>query len=259
MTGQLIAIPAANILPAAQINCTFTNAGNAPTISLQKALAASGRLAAADQFSLSATGTGAPAAVTTTGAGAAITSAALSFTGTVNAAYALNEAMAAGSVSLIGGYSKTIVCSNGNPTGTNVATITSLPISFTAKGGDAVSCTITNNGTPTPSLSITKSYSTSTTPVVLGQVITYSYVVSNIGNVAMQNVKVSDLHGTPAVLVPIGAIGIKNETLTTPGPLGAAASPDGTANDGIWTTLAPGAAVTFTYVYTVTQAEIDRG
>lgn len=259
LTGQLIAIPAANILPAAQINCTFTNAGNAPTISLQKALAASGRLAAADQFSLSVTGTGAPAAVTTTGAGAAITSAALSFTGTVNAAYALNEAMAAGSASLIGGYSKTIVCSNGNPTGTNVATITSLPISFTAKGGDAVSCTITNNGTPTPSLSITKSYSTSTTPVVLGQVITYSYVVSNIGNVAMQNVKVSDLHGTPAVLVPIGAIGIKNETLTTPGPLGAAASPDGTANDGIWTTLAPGAAVTFTYVYTVTQAEIDRG
>lgn len=259
LTGQLIAIPAANILPAAQINCTFTNAGNAPKISLQKALAASGRLAAADQFSLSATGTGAPAAVTTTGAAAAITSAALSFTGTTNAAYSLNEAMAAGSSSLITAYSKTVVCSNGNTVGTDVASITALPISFTAKGGDAISCTITNNGTPTPNLSIAKSFSTSTVPVVLGQAVTYSYVVSNIGNVPMQNVKISDLHGTPAALVPIGTTGIKNETLTTPGPLGAAASPDGTANDGIWSTLAPGASVTFTWTNNVSQAEIDHG
>ena len=259
LTGLLIAIPAANILPAAQINCTFTNAGNAPKISLQKALAASGRLAAADQFSLSATGTGAPAAVTTTGAGAAITSATLSFTATNNAAYVLNEAMAAGSASLITAYSKTVACSNGNGVGTNVASITALPISFTAKGGDVISCTITNNGTPTPNLSITKNFSTSVTPVILGQAITYSYVVTNTGNVPMQNVKVSDLHGTPAVLVPTGGTGIKNETLSTPGPLGAAASPDGTPNDGIWGTLAPGASVTFTWTNAVTQAEIDHG
>ena len=259
LTGLLIAIPAANILPAAQINCIFTNAGNAPKISLQKALAVSGRLAAADQFSLSATGTGAPAAVTTTGAGAAITSAALSFTATTNAAYVLNEAMAAGSASLITAYSKTIVCSNANGVGTNVASITALPIGFTAKGGDVISCTISNNGTPTPNLSITKNFSTSVTPVILGQAITYSYVVTNTGNVPMQNVRVSDLHGTPAVLVPTGGTGIKNETLSTPGPLGAAASPDGTPNDGIWGTLAPGASVTFTWTNAVTQAEIDHG
>ena len=259
LTGLLIAIPAANVLPAAQINCVFTNAGKAPTISLQKALAASGRLAAADQFSLSATGTGAPGAVVTTGTAAAVTSAALSFTGTTNSAYTLNEAMAAGSTSLITAYSKTVVCSNGNAVGTNVASINALPIAFTAKGGDAISCTITNNGTPTPNLSISKTFSTSTTPVVLGQAITYSYVVTNIGNVPVQNVKISDLHGTPAVLVPTGGTGVKNETLTTAGPLGAGASPDTTANDGIWTTLAPGATVTFTYAHVVTQAEIDNG
>jgi hypothetical protein len=44
-----------------------------------------------------------------------------------------------------------------------------------------------------------------------------------------------------------------------PGPLGAGASPDTTANDGIWSTLAPGATVTFTWAHTVTQAEIDHG
>jgi hypothetical protein len=259
LTGLLIAIPAANILPAAQINCTFTNAGKAPTISLQKALAGSGRLVAADQFSLVATGPGAPAAVTTTGTVAAITSAPMSFTGTTNSAYTLNEAMAAGSGSLITAYSKTIVCSNANPVGTNVASINTLPIAFTAKGGDAISCTITNNGTPTPGLVLSKSTTPPVSSVVLGQVITYSYAVTNSGNVPMQNVKISDLHGTPAVLVPTGGTGIKAESLTTPGPLGVAASPDSAANDGIWTTLAPGATVTFNYIYTVTQADIDNG
>ena len=259
LTGLLIAIPAANILPAAQINCIFTNAGKAPTISLQKALTPAGRLAAADQFSLSATGTGAPAAVTTSGTVGAITSAPLGFTGTTNSAYTLNEAMAAGSASLITAYSKTIVCSNANPVGTNVASINSLPIAFTAKGGDAISCTITNNGTPTSNLVLAKGYTTSTTPVALGQSITYSYTVSNTGNVPMQNVKVNDLHGSPAVVVPTGGAGITAEALTTAGPLGAGASPDSTTNDGIWTTLAPGATVTFTYAYTVTQADIDRG
>ena len=259
LTGLLIAIPAANIMPAAQINCTFTNAGKAPTISLQKALTPAGRLAATDQYSLSATGTGAPAAVTTTGTVAAVTSAPLSFTGTTNSAYTLNEAMAAGSTSLITAYSKTIVCSNANAAGTNVASITTLPISFTALGGDAISCTITNNGTPTPNLVIAKSYATSATPVVLGQSVTYSYKVTNIGNVPMQNVQIKDLHGTPAVIVPTGGTGVTAESLTTAGPLGVGASPDTTANDGIWTTLAPGATVTFTYAYTVTQADIDNG
>ncbi|MDE2384302.1 MAG: DUF11 domain-containing protein [Alphaproteobacteria bacterium] len=259
LTGLLLAIPAANVLPAAQITCTFTNAGNAPKISLQKALAGTGRLAAADQFSLTATGTGAPAAVTTTGTGAAITSSAMNFTGTAGASYTLNEAMAAGSASLITGYSKTVACSNANPSGSNVSGLTTVPISFTAQAADSISCVITNNGTPTPNLAIVKSYSTSPSPVVVGQTITYTYVVTNMGNVAMTNVQVKDMHGSPATQIAVGGSGIKGETLTTPGPLGAAASPDTTANDGIWSTLAPGATVTFTYTHTVTQAEIDHG
>ena len=259
LTGQLLAIPAANVLPAAQITCTFTNAGNAPTIGFQKALAASGRLAAADQFKLTATGTGAPAALTTTGTLAAITTAPISFTATANTAYSLTEAMGAGSASLITAYAQTVACTNSNGTGTNVTGLITVPINFTPQAGDVISCTITNNGTPTPQLAIVKTYSTATTPVVLGQIITYTYAVTNTGNVTVTNVRVKDMHGTPAVQVALGAGGVTSETLTIPGPLGAAASPDTTANDGIWSTLAPGATVKFTYTHTVTQAEIDHG
>jgi hypothetical protein len=257
--GNVLTVPAANILPAAQINCVFTNTGNAPTISLQKALAASGRLAAADQFRLQATGTGAPAAVTTTGTGAAITSAAMSFTGTANTAYSLTETMAPGSSSLLIGYVQSVVCTNTNVVGTNVSTLTTIPINFTARAGDAISCTITNNGTATPGLSVTKTYVAAPTPVALNQTVTYTYTVANTGNVAITNVRVTDMHGTPAVQIPWGAGGITGDTLSIPGPLGAAASPDTTANDGTWSTLAPGATVTFTYTHTVTVAEMNQG
>jgi Domain of unknown function DUF11 len=259
LTGQLLNIPAANVLPAAQIVCTFTNAGNAPKISLQKALAASGRLAAADQFKLTATGTGAPAAINTTGTAAAITSAPISFTATANTSYSLTEAMSAGSASLLTGYAQTVTCTNNNATGTAVSGLNTVPINFTIQAADDVSCVITNNGTPTPLLVINKTFTTATSPVVVGQIVTYTYTVANTGNVAVTNVKVTDLHGTPSVLISGGAGAITNDTLTVPGPLGAGASPDTTANDGIWTTLAPGATVQFKYTHTVTQAEIDHG
>jgi hypothetical protein len=259
LTGLLLTIPAVNVLPAAQITCTFTNTGAAPKIRLQKALAGTGRIVAADQFRLAVTGTGAPAAVNTTGAGAAVTSAAISFTATANSAYSLTETMAAGSTSLLTAYAQVVSCTNGNATGTSVSALNSLPINFTIQAADDVNCTITNNGTPTPLLVINKSYSTASTPVVVGQTVTYTYTIANTGNIVINNVQISDMHGTPAVLVPTGGAGIKSETLTVPGPLGAGASPDTTANNGIWSTLAPGATIQFTYIHTVTQAEIDNG
>ena len=41
----------------------------------------------------------------------------------------------------------------------------------------------------------------------LGDVVTYTYTVSNTGNVSMTAVSVNDMHGTPAVAVPLGAGG----------------------------------------------------
>ena len=134
-----------------------------------------------------------------------------------------------------------------------------IPINFTIQAADDVNCTITNNGAATPLLVLNKTYSTASTPVVLGQIVTYTYTIANTGNVVINNVQISDMHGTPAALVPTGGAGITSETLTVPGPLGAGASPDSTSNNGIWSTLAPGASIQFNYVHTVTQAEIDNG
>jgi uncharacterized repeat protein (TIGR01451 family) len=118
----------------------------------------------------------------------------------------------------------------------------------------------------TPVMTIDKSYvltdTVGMTPVRadLNETITYTYLVTNAGNVPIFNVSIADIHGTPGVLVPNGAGGITSEVLSTAGPYGAGAStPDATANNGIWSTLAPGASVTFTYTHTVTQAEIDNG
>ena len=75
----------------------------------------------------------------------------------------------------------------------------------------------------------------------------------------MTNVSVKDLHGSPAIQVSLGAGGITSETLTVAGPSGAGASPDTTPNDGVWSTLAPGATVKFTFTYNVMQGDVDHG
>ncbi len=105
---------------------------------------------------------------------------------------------------------------------------------------------------PAPKLSVAKT-SNPSTGVTAGQVVTYSYAVTNTGNVTVTSIKLTDSHNA-AGPVPLPA----NETLTNPGPEGAAASSDdSTANNGIWGALAPGATVTFTGTYTVQQADMD--
>jgi uncharacterized repeat protein (TIGR01451 family) len=155
--GNAIAITAA-ATATNPITCTYANAPKAPTISLQKAMGGVGRIAATDQFRLAITGTGAPPAADTTGAGAAIISAALSFTATSASPYVLNETMAAGSVSLLTQYAQVVACANSLSVvngGTDVSTLTSLPINVTPHNGDNISCTITN--TPKlPTVQLTK-------------------------------------------------------------------------------------------------------
>ena len=104
--------------------------------------------------------------------------------------------------------------------------------------------------TQSPSLSITKN-ADDTTDVVAGQTITYTYVVTNTGNITIDGIAVSDLHGgSGPAPVPLG------ETLATDAsPSGD--SSDATANNGVWSTLAPGDSVTFSSTYVVTQADID--
>ncbi len=154
--------------------------------------------------------------------------------------------------------------------GVGIANGVTNTASATGKSPAAATITAPNSSASTtiissPLLSTVKSFVLTDTSGLtpgkadLNEIVTYTYTVTNIGNVPMTNVSVSDLHGTPATVVPVGAGGITTETLIVPGPYGAAASTDATANDGVWSTLAPGASITFTWVHTVTQAEVDHG
>ena len=82
-----------------------------------------------------------------------------------------------------------------------------------------------------PAMTMVKTAS-DTTDVLVGDVITYTYAVTNIGNVTMSGVSVSDMHSGSGSLSAI-----------TPASV----------------TLAPGASQDFTATYTVTQDDIDAG
>ncbi len=100
-----------------------------------------------------------------------------------------------------------------------------------------------------PTLAVGKT-ADDTTDVVVGQVITYTYVVSNTGNQTITNVLLSELHGGSGP-PPVPS----NETLTTDNPpLGDSTD---AVIDGVWDTIAPGDIVTFTGTYTVTQSDVD--
>jgi uncharacterized repeat protein (TIGR01451 family) len=153
---------------------------------------------------------------------------------------------------------------------------------ITVAGGNAVENSATATGTPAtgtlgtvtpstaevaipaaPKLAIVKNRTITTDNGSLGvadvgDVITYTYVVTNTGNVTITSLSIADVH--EGALLPTPPNG---ETLTSDGPLASATpsqvSTDAIANNGNWSTIRPGATVTFTYVHTVTQAEVDAG
>jgi len=102
---------------------------------------------------------------------------------------------------------------------------------------------------PMPVLTLTK-VADDDTLVTAGQVITYTYVATNTGNVPINNVTISDSHnGSGPTPVP------GNETLTDNGTPGD--STNTVANDGTINVLAPQDVATYTATYTVTQTDVD--
>jgi uncharacterized repeat protein (TIGR01451 family) len=154
---------------------------------------------------------------------------------------------------------------------------------ITVAGGDAVENSATATGTPSganplgpvtpssaevaipanPRLAIDKvavitTDNGSAGVADVGDIITYTYTVENTGNVAIGDLTINDVHELVALVNEPSA-----ETLTSDGPLATATpavtSSDATADNALWTTIQPGAIVTFTYVHTVTQTEVDNG
>ena len=127
---------------------------------------------------------------------------------------------------------------------------------FHNEPGSDTSGTATGNDTPTTvgipestQLSISKMADDDTERAV-NDVVTYTYAITNTGNVSITDVTVSDLHnGSGPPPIPAG------ETLATDAvPFGDSTD---AASNGSWDTLAPGDIVNFTGTYIVTQTDVD--
>ncbi|MEM7215820.1 MAG: hypothetical protein AAF423_09775 [Pseudomonadota bacterium] len=84
-----------------------------------------------------------------------------------------------------------------------------------------------------------------------GETITYTYTVTNSGNVTLSNVAIQDTH-EGVLLSPAPA----GEAIVSEGPN--QPSLIGTPNDGLIDLLDVGAVATFTITLTVTQEEVDN-
>ena len=105
--------------------------------------------------------------------------------------------------------------------------------------------TATVTATQSPALTITKSAAPTSVSAV-GQTVTYTFAVTNTGNVDLSGVHVTDTQQPPAGGL---ASGPTCQSLS---------SPTGTCS-GSSTSLAPGQVATFTATYIVTQADLDHG
>jgi uncharacterized repeat protein (TIGR01451 family) len=111
------------------------------------------------------------------------------------------------------------------------------------------STTVTTTITRTPQLTTLKTASTAG-PVPAGTVITYTYKVTNSGNVTMSNVVVSDSHNGTGTFV-----GPDSEVVFT--DVAPALDSTDAAFNASWDSLAPGDTIKFTATYTVTQHDVD--
>jgi uncharacterized repeat protein (TIGR01451 family) len=198
---------------------------------------------------IAGTGTlGAFTLVSTTNIATAGSTLAVNESGTFTAVYTL---------SAVDAYRAAGIPLSGTPV-QNSATASGSPVSGTLA---AVTPSVAKTTIPAnPKLSIAKTRVFTTDNGTLGSadvgdVITYTYVVQNTGNVTITSLSINDIHeGVALSGQPAG------ETLTSDGPLApGTVSSDSVSNNAVYSTIRPGATVTFTYVHTVTQAEVDAG
>jgi uncharacterized repeat protein (TIGR01451 family) len=141
-------------------------------------------------------------------------------------------------------YVSTQVDLDGSGNYADIASVSSTQT--TSLSSNIVATSITRN----PNLNIVKTASPPG-PVAINDLITYNYDVTNTGNVTLYSISISDIHNGFGVL-PVA----DGETLITDvAPTGD--STHATANNKLWTKLAPSDKVRLSAQYSVTQTDID--
>ena len=175
------------------VSCTFTETPF-PHLQLVKALAASGRQFAGDQFTVQIVQDGTVVATaTTTGTGAAVANGS---TGQVQLAagetFTLGEAAAG--TTLLDQYTAVMACTNVSGSSTVLPTVPGGGV--TPQMGDVITCTITNSKRgPNAALTIVKTSALVSDPVngasnpkaIPGAIVRYSFAVQNSGPTAVDN------------------------------------------------------------------------
>ena len=240
LAGNVLTIPAANVVAGADFTCTFSNR-KIPAVKLQKITTggfggpftfASTNLASTPAgITTTATSTAAPAspvAINVSTIGTAVT-----ITETVASGYFISAASCTDANSGITGNTGAI--------GTLAGNTLTIPAANVVDGAD-FTCVFTNTLSQ-PQLSITKT-ADDDTEVAAGQTITYTYVVTNTGNVPISGITLSDEHkGVVGALTPA----FSSFTTNT-----------GSTNSGnTITVLQPGDVAVYTATYTVTQTDVD--
>ncbi len=234
-----VAFNAAATAAGSNITCTFTNT-KLPTVTLTKI--SNGGVGG---FTFTGDNGWASQTITTVTSGTGVTGATQTLTA-ASTITTITEAIP--STFLLASATCTGIGSGGTAT-PNLATGALVLNAAATAAGANITCTFTNTKL-VPAMTVVKSASTAG-PVSVGNIITYTFKVTNTGNTIITTVSLTDaFNGFGAPPVP------GNETLSLDAaPVGD--STDAAANNGTWSTLGPGDEVTFTAPYTVVQSDVD--
>jgi hypothetical protein len=244
-SGNVVTIPASRIVAGADITCTLINLR--PRVAVQKTTVGGfGGPFAFTQTNLVAT----PGSITTVAAATPTPAAPTPINvTTVGTAVTINEPA-------VGGFFITgATCSDlnaavtGNPASFGTLTATTLTIPATnIRAGADIRCVVSNTK-GAPSLQVLKTANTAG-PLIQGQTVTYTYQITNNGNVPVTGITVADMHNGSGAFT-----GPNSEALVTDN------APAGDTTDASvnasWDVLGPGDVIRFSATYVVTLNDIE--
>ena len=247
VSGTTLTIPAVKMVAGADFTCVFANTKATPQLTVAKSasIASANAAGTAITYTLTVSNSGnvPVTAITVSDPRGAVTCATSGAATIASLAPAATE-----TCSLTYTITQADLDNNGGGDGDidNTATASGSYGAVTVQGSGSATVLLV----VTPGLSVTKT-ADDTTDVLAGQTLAYTYVVTNTGNQTISNVALADSHNAsgPAPLPRL-------ETLTTDAST-TGDSTDATSNNGVWSVLAPGDAITFTGTYIVKQQDVD--